>query len=57
MNIYDWLKAQIDIIKNCAGNLDEARDKPDIAIIQLWALKRHIDAMIDYMERHKKYEP
>jgi len=55
MNIYDWLKAQIDIIKNCAGNLDEARDKPDIAIIQLWALKRHIDAMIDYMERHKKY--
>ena len=55
MNIYDWLNAQIDIIKNCVGILDEIREKPDLVIIQLWGLKKHVDAMIDHMERHKKY--
>ena len=56
MNIYDWLNAQIDIVKNCVGILDEIKEKPDLVVIQLWALKKHVDAMIDYMERNKKYE-
>jgi len=56
MNIYDWLNAQIDIIKNCVGILDEKRENPDGVVIQLWALKKHVDAMIDYMEKNKKYK-
>lgn len=57
MNIYDWLHAQIDIIQDCVGILDEKRENPDGVIIQLWALKKHVDAMIDFLERYKKYEP
>ncbi len=56
MNIYDWLNTQIDIIINCVEILDEKRKNLDHIIIQLWALKKHVDAMIDYMERNKKYE-
>lgn len=56
MNIYDWLNAQIDILKNCIEILDEIKEKPNLAIIQLWALKKHVDAMIDYMEKNKKYK-
>jgi hypothetical protein len=57
MNIYDWLHAQIDIVRECVRILHEKRGNVDLAIIQLWALKKHVDAMIDYLERHRKYEP
>jgi hypothetical protein len=57
MNIYDWLHAQIDIVRECARILHEKRENVDLAIIQLWALKKHVDAMIDYLERNRKYEP
>jgi len=56
-SIYDWLHAQIDIVKDCVGILDKKRGNVDLAIIQLWALKKHVDAMIDYLERNRKYEP
>jgi len=53
MNIRLWIDAQIDIIKNCVSILDEKRENPDYVIIQLWALKKHIDAMVDFLEMHK----
>jgi hypothetical protein len=56
MNIYDWLNAQIDIVKECVSILDEKRETPDGVTIQLWALKKHVDAMIDYLEKNKKYD-
>jgi hypothetical protein len=55
MNLLDWLNAQIDTCKNCVDILDKKREHPDHVIIQLWALKKHIDGMIDYLERNKKY--
>ena len=54
MNIYDWLKAQVDIVKNCVSCLDEKKENVDLTIIQLWALKKHVDAMIDYLERNRR---
>ena len=55
MNIYDWINAQVDIIKNSVGLLDEKRENPSGLIVQLWALKKHVDCTIDFLERHKRY--
>jgi hypothetical protein len=56
MNLYLWINAQVDTIKNCVSCLDENKGSIDKTIIQSWALKRHIDAMLDFLERYKKYE-
>jgi hypothetical protein len=56
MDIYHWINAQIDTIKNCVSVLEENRENIDKTIIQTWALKRHVDAMVDFLERSKKHE-
>lgn len=55
MIIYDWLDAQLSTIKNCVECLEEQRDNIDKTIIQLWALKKHIDATLDFLERKKRF--
>jgi hypothetical protein len=55
MNIYDWINAQVDIVQDNVSILDTKRENPDSLIVQLWALKKHVDAMIDFLERHRKY--
>lgn len=55
MNIETFINAQLDTIKNCVGCLEEKRESPDAVIIQLWALKKHIDATIDFLERSRRY--
>ena len=55
MDIYDWINAQVDIIKNCVDILNEKRDHIDGLIIQLWALKKHVDATIGFLEKHKRH--
>jgi hypothetical protein len=54
-DLYLWINAQIDTIKNCVSVLDEKRENVNGLIVQLWALKKHIDAMIDFLERNRKY--
>jgi len=55
VTIYDWINAQVDTIKNCVDCLDERKNSIDRTIIQLWALKKHVDATIDFLERKKEY--
>ncbi len=56
MNIYDWIDTQIDTIVNCVGCLKEHKENIDRVIVQLWALKKHIDATIDFLERKKRFQ-
>ena len=55
MDIQTWINAQLDTIKNCVGCLEEKRDNPDAVIIQLWAMKKHVDATIDFLERNRRF--
>ena len=55
MDIYLWIKANVDTIKNCVAVLDENKGNIDKTIVQMWALKRHVDAMVDFLERKKKF--
>jgi len=49
-----WIEANTDIMKDCIDLIIEKRDNIDILIIQLWALKKHTDSMIDFLERQRR---
>lgn len=49
-----WIDASVDTITNCAGCLAEVKANPAHVLIQLYAMKRHIDSMILYLERQGK---
>jgi hypothetical protein len=50
-----WIDAQIQTLKENTRIIDEYRDNMDKLIIQLWAMKKHIDSTIDFLERRKRF--
>lgn len=55
MDIYTWINANIDTVKNCVDCLEENKGNVDKVIIQMWRLKKHVDAMVDFLERKKRF--
>ncbi len=54
-NLYEWIDANITILEESVRILREQRDNIDKVIIQSWATKKHVDAMVDFLERKKKF--
>lgn len=54
MNLQDWINTQIDVIKNCVDCLTERKDNMDALIIQLWALKKHVDSILTFLEKERR---
>jgi hypothetical protein len=52
-----WIDAQICTIENCVGILRECEKEKSIdkIIIQLWAMKKHIDSTLEFLERKRKF--
>lgn len=52
-----WINAQISTLEENVKILREWQDKNsmDKLIIQLWAMKKHVDSTIDFLERKKRF--
>lgn len=52
-----WIDAQICTLEENVKILREWQEKNsnDKLIIQLWAMKKHIDSTIDFLERKKRF--
>lgn len=50
-----WINAQISTLEENVKILREWQDKNsmDKLIIQLWAMKKHVDSTIDFLERKR----
>jgi hypothetical protein len=46
-----WIDAGVDTIKNSVECLEEIKADPRKVILQLRALKRHVDSTLDFLER------
>ncbi|MDD1778543.1 MAG: hypothetical protein LUQ65_10280 [Candidatus Helarchaeota archaeon] len=52
-----WLDAQISTLDENVKILRECQDRNsmDRLIIQLWAMKKHVDSTLDFLERKKRF--
>jgi hypothetical protein len=55
--IEKWIDAQISTVEENARILREyeAKNSIDKLIIQFWALKKHIDFTLDFLERTRRF--
>lgn len=51
-----WINAQISTLQECTGILSEVKTDVDKLIVQLWAIKKHVDSTIDFLERKRKFQ-
>jgi hypothetical protein len=49
-----WINASLDTVRNCVVCLEEEKKDMGHLMIQLYCLKRHVDAMIGFLERQTK---
>jgi hypothetical protein len=52
-----WIDAQLSTLEENVKILRECQGKNsnDKLIIQLWAMKKHIDSTIDFLERGRRF--
>jgi hypothetical protein len=52
-----WIDAQLSTLEENVKILREWQEKNSVDkfIIQLWAMKKHVDSTIDFLERKKRF--
>jgi hypothetical protein len=57
ITIETWIDAQISTLDENVKLLREFQEKNSIdrLIIQLWAMKKHVDSTLDFLERKKRF--
>jgi hypothetical protein len=51
-----WIDAQVVTLQECTGILSEVKNDVDKLIVQLRAIKKHVDSTIDFLERKRKFQ-